>query len=101
MEEVSGANLNEFFQQWIFTEGYPSIEWDWSYENGKVMVRIEQTQNHHIFNFPLEIEIMEKGKSIISTVQVSDKKSSFEIAVDSRPTAIRLDPNVKLLFEEM
>ncbi|MBS9462043.1 M1 family metallopeptidase [Flagellimonas sp. 389] len=100
MEEASGVKLNEFFQQWIFTEGYPSIKWDWSYKNRKVVIRLEQTQNHHVFDFPLEIEILEKGKSFISTVQVNDKKSSFEMDVDSRPTTITLDPNLKLLFEE-
>ena len=100
IEEVSGENLNDFFQQWIFTKGYPEIKWSWKYTKGKVIISIEQVQKHHVFNFPLEIEIKTSEKSAISTVQLSTKKKSFEIEVNSEPTTVHLDPNAWLLFEE-
>lgn len=100
MEEVSGENLESFFQQWIFTKGYPEIKWNWSYKKGKVTLNLEQLQDHHTFQFPLEIEIQKNGKSIISSVQVNTEKSTFEIDFDSRPSFVKLDPNLWLLFEE-
>ena len=100
MEEVSGKNLSEFFQQWIFTKGYPEIKWNWTYEKGKVIVTLNQVQDHHVFKFPLEIEIKKDGKSVISKVQVNTAKLTFEIEADSKPDAIILDPNLWLLFEE-
>jgi aminopeptidase N len=100
MEEAAGQNLKSFFQQWIFTKGYPEIKWSWSYNKGEIHIVLEQVQDHQIFSFPLEIEITKNGKSTISTVQVNQKKSSFEIDIDSRPESVHLDPNFWLLFKE-
>lgn len=100
MEEVSGKNLNNFFQQWIFTKGYPEIKWDWNYTKGKVIIELSQVQDHYTFNFPLEIALEKGGKSRRTTVQVSEGESSYEIKADSKPDAIVLDPNFWLLFEE-
>ncbi len=100
LEKVSGQNLESFFQQWIFTKGYPEIKWDWSYKKGKIKIDIEQTQDYHIFSFPLEIQIQKDGKSNIVTVEMNTSKSSFEIDVDFQPDVILLDPNLWLLFEE-
>lgn len=99
MEQVSGDDLEDFFQQWIFTKGYPELQWSWTYKKGKVLVTVEQLQDHHVFDFPLEIEIEDDDKSLVSTVQVRHKTSTFEIEVDSRPASVQLDPNLWLLFE--
>lgn len=100
MEDVSGEKLNHFFQQWIFTKGYPEIKWNWSYKNGTIKLSINQTQNHHVFNFPLEIGIIKNGETRVSTIQIQAKKASFEIEIDSKPDSVILDPNTWLLFEE-
>jgi len=100
MEKVSGQNLESFFQQWIFTKGYPEIKWNWTYKKGKLILNLEQLQDHHIFSFPLEVEIIENGKSSISSVEVNTEKTTFEIEVDARPDAVLLDPNLWLLFSE-
>ena len=100
MEEVSGEDLSAFFQQWIFTKGYPEIKWDWSYKNEKVSVQLQQLQKHHIFEFPLEIGIVKDGTTTIETVRVSNTKNSFRIKTPTQPDAVVLDPNLWLLFSE-
>ena len=35
MEEVSGKDLSDFFEQWIFTKGYPELKWSWKYKKQK------------------------------------------------------------------
>ena len=100
MEEVSGKDLNLFFQQWIFTKGYPELKWDWSYKKGKITLNIIQTQKQYLFDFPLEIGLQKEGTSIIKTVQISNRKSSFKFALDSPPDSVVLDPNLWLLLQE-
>lgn len=100
MEEVSGESLEDFFQQWIFSEGYPELQWNWTYKKGRLVVRLKQLQEHHVFQFPLDIEVSGKSGSTISTVQVDDKEASFEIALPSKPTSVRLDPDLWLLYRE-
>ena len=100
MEDISGEDLNGFFQEWVFTKGYPELKWDWTYEKGKVIIKLEQLQDYHVFDFPLEVETVADGKSMISTVQINSKKASFEIEAISAPTEVHLDPNLWLLFEQ-
>lgn len=100
MEKVSGENLESFFKQWIFTKGYPEIKWNWKYKKGKIVLQLVQTQDHHIFNFPLEIGVVKDGKTTISKIQINKAKSTFEIDVDSRPDSVNFDPNLWLLFDE-
>lgn len=100
MEEVSGENLESFFKQWIFTKGYPEIKWNWKYKKGKIVLQLEQAQDHYIYNFPIEIGVIKDGKSAISKIQMNKAKSTFEIEVNSPPDKVILDPNLWLLFEE-
>lgn len=100
MEDVSGTDLKAFFEQWLYTKGYPEIKWTWNYRNGKLQIAIYQMQNHHIFQFPLEIGIVSKGKLDITTLQIDGKSKTFDIPISIKPEALVLDPESWLLFEE-
>ncbi len=100
MEEVSEKDLEAFFEQWLYTKGHPQIKWDWNYRNGKISLTIDQLQDQHIFQFPLEIGIVSKGKVDITTLQVDEKSKTFEIPTSIKPDALVLDPESWLLFEE-
>ena len=99
MEQVSGENLDDFFQQWIFTKGYPEIKWAWHYEKNKLFVDVEQVQDHHIFSFPMEIGI-DGNDAKTFTLDVSTKKVIFEIPLKEKPNNVHLDPNAWMLFQE-
>ncbi|WP_411030053.1 M1 family metallopeptidase [Spongiimicrobium sp. 3-5] len=100
MEEVSGQDLTSFFQQWIFTKGYPELQWNWNYEKGKLTLTVKQVQDHHVFQFPIDIGIVHGDNTKTETVTVSSKSKTFEILVETKPDKVMLDPNVWLLFEE-
>lgn len=99
MEEISGKNLDTFFQQWIYTKGYPEIKWGWNYEKNRLFVDIEQVQEHATFSFPLEIQIGNERERTF-TLDVVGKKTIFEIPMKEAPESLTLDPNLWLLFEE-
>ena len=47
MEAVSGEDLTEFFDDWIYKEGYPSYSVEWSQAGaGQILVTVNQTQSH-------------------------------------------------------
>lgn len=99
MEEVSGENLENFFKQWVFTKGYPELKWSWNYKNGKLNISIDQIQQYYTFQFPLEIGIIKGNQMEIETVQVDTKSKTFEIALDTKPDEVVLDPEFWLLFD--
>jgi len=101
MEEVSGRDLEAFFQQWIFTAGHPYLKKSWDQDNGKLTVELLQFQEGKPFVFPLELEIVfEGGTSFVKTIGVDATTETISIKVPKKVIEVRLDPNLKLLFVE-
>src|SRR5690554_5113348 len=52
MEITSGKDLTEFFDDWIYGEGYPSYTIKWNQQNNEeINIKISQTQSHHSVSF--------------------------------------------------
>ncbi|MBU2948708.1 M1 family metallopeptidase [Zobellia uliginosa] len=100
MEETSGEDLEEFFQQWLFTKGHPELKWDWSYAKKNLQINIEQLQKQHVFKFPIEIGVIKDGKTVIYQMDMENARKSLTIKLDYQPDDVILDPESWLLFEE-
>lgn len=101
-EKVSGKNLEQFFQQWLFTPGIPQLltSWQYSSDEKKLTVTVEQLQNKEPFIFPLDILIVsEQDRNRTETISISRKKETFTFQVNNRPGEIIADPNTSLLFQ--
>jgi aminopeptidase N len=99
-EKVSGKNLSQFFQQWLYTPGIPQLDIKWNYlpAEKKVSLSIRQLQKTP-FNFPLELVLKNAGGKLLSkTIQVSEPLDTYFLPVKERPSTIELDPNTSLLF---
>ncbi|MEM7375036.1 MAG: M1 family aminopeptidase [Bacteroidota bacterium] len=104
VEEVSGQQLDAFFQQWLYQPGFPVLETDWTYDAKKksIQLSIKQTQKGKLYQFPLDIRLdpKVKGTSIIQKLEISEKEESFSIKVPWEPYQVVLDPDTWLLFKE-
>jgi aminopeptidase N len=102
MERASGENLSAFFDQWLYRGGIPVIEGSWWWDAAAKQVRIElrQTQSGAPFQFPLEVGIQLPGaEQRIERVTVTGTTTVFNVAAENAPTAVTLDPKVRLLFD--
>lgn len=100
MEELSGEDLEQFFQQWIFRAGHPVLVTAWQQQEGKLVVEISQIQTGEPFQFPLELEIaMEDGSKEIKSVEVDSSEEVITFDIAQKVVEIVLDPGCKLLFE--
>ncbi|KPL19730.1 MAG: hypothetical protein AMJ92_01990 [candidate division Zixibacteria bacterium SM23_81] len=105
-EAESGQDMDWFFDQWIYDQGFPEYSLLWSYANqgakGYVLyVAISQIQeNAPIFNMPVELGITTTSGSILDTVTVDDAQDFFQFVLQDEPLDVQLDPNHWLLCEK-
>jgi aminopeptidase N len=94
MEQTSGQDLKQFFNQWLRTAGHPDLNVAWHYDadKGAVNISIEQKQDN-VYVFPLEISMAGQ----LHTITVNGKTATAQIAVKAKPETIVADPNVNLL----
>jgi aminopeptidase N len=103
-ENVSGVDLNYFFQQWIYGENYPrySIVWN-KYSAGSnlwnLVVNINQQTNSSpaFFTMPVDIRVSRATGDTTITVFNNAQNQTFEIAIEGEPTSIGFDLNNKIL----
>lgn len=99
-EEVSGKDLNWFFNQWYYSNGHPKLDVKYIYseEANIVSVQIDQTQEN-LFQFPLAIEVYEGGKKKRYEVWVDEKSESFSFQYLDKPDLVNVDADRILLAE--
>ncbi len=103
LEEVSGRDLNWFFNQWFFNNGHPKLDVKYSYEPVKkqITVNVQQTQGTDLyFQFPLAIDIYENGKATRHEVWADAKaNNSFSFNVTKQPDLVDFNADGVLLAE--
>ncbi len=105
-EDLSGQDLDWFFQQWIYQPGFPEFSFAWNSEVEKeagylVNISLVQQQNRApIFQMPVEIGITTGSGTVLDTVQVDEESEQIQITVQEQPIGVQLDPNEWLLCEK-
>lgn len=103
MEEASGMNLKDFFQQWLYQPGTLKYKGSWTYDKKKkeVSITLDQVQTDgSLFKMPIEVGVYLKDKQpMIKMIQVNEKSNVFKIAVDAEPEKVVLDPNNWVLMD--
>lgn len=102
MEEVSGEDLNWFFNQWFLDKGHPdlSIYYDWQDETGELVITINQNQDPTttpVYILPLAVDIYQNGKVERKKITVDKAIQSFTFNFDSKPDLVNVDAEKMLL----
>lgn len=100
LEEVSGKDLNWFFNQWYFGAGHPKLEISYDYNTLEktVTVNIIQTQAQE-FKFPFAIDVFEGAKKVRHHVFVKGKDASFTFGYKKQPSLIQVNADGVLLCD--
>ena len=102
MEEVSGKDLDAFFEQWLYKPGILKLKGNWKYNKrtSEVIISLNQMQTDgSLFEMPIEIGVdFGNRPQHIELVQINGKSNSFKIKVDKEPKNIILDPNYWVLM---
>ncbi len=102
-EEVTGRDLNWFFNQWYFGSGHPTAEIDYVYDDeaGKVTVIVKQTQKTgKIFRLPLAIDVWNGATHVRYNEWAQNAVDSFTFSYSKHPDLVNVDADKILLWSK-
>lgn len=101
LEDQSGQDLTEFFDDWYYGEGYPTYQINWSQSSDLTLqIKLEQTTSHpsvEFYEMPVPIHL--SGNEGDSTLVLNHDFSGqvFTIQVDFEVDELSFDPELWLL----
>ena len=101
-EEVTGEDLNWFFNQWYLASGHPILNVEQQYEDSVLQISVSQMQDiskSPTYNLPLYIDIWSEGETSRFFVEVDDVSQVFEFTFPQKPDLVLFDASQSLVGE--
>ncbi|CAG0950235.1 aminopeptidase N [Phycisphaerales bacterium] len=104
-EQVSGLSLEQFFSQWVFRPGVPSLDvtTSWDESSHTLTFLVNQTQNINAdnpafeFDLPVVIDAGSTAPAVREAIQIVSKSTQATITLPNRPSWIAIDPDLSVL----
>lgn len=100
-EEVTGKDMNIFFNQWFLTKGYPRLTVKYAYDkkNKTAIVNVTQTQKskYPVYNLPVTIDLYYKDKTVRKKVVIDKRLSELKFYTPEKPLLINFDATNSIL----
>jgi len=101
-EEVTGRDLNWFFNQWYYNNGHPKVVIDYLYDDkagiGKVI--FQQKDKEKIFRLPIAIDVYENDKKVRHSFTINNATDTFTFAYKTRPQLVNADAEKITLWQK-
>ncbi|MEO6232131.1 MAG: M1 family metallopeptidase [Ferruginibacter sp.] len=102
-EEVTGEDMNWFWNQWYYGSGNPKVDISYSYDATakKMFVYLKQTQaGDKIFKLPMAIDIYNGKDKVRYKVWAENKADTFAFASSTEPSLVNVDADKVLLWQK-
>ena len=97
LNETSGMDFTDFFNQWYFGEGYPTYSIEWSQNDSEMFMEITQTTSAPtvtpLFKMKMGYRLLfYDGTDTIIYLQQTDNLNNFSIPISKQIGLIQIDP---------
>ena len=104
-EEITGEDLNWFFNQWWFEKGHPvlDITHNFNEKNKTIELAVRQTQPSNeapTFRIVTKVDIYVNGKKETKVIDINDRNMSFYFPSSTAPQLINFDADKVLICEK-
>lgn len=105
-EEITGMDLNWFFNQWFLASGHPILSIKNSYNDTQkeLVITIEQNQDLSempLYRLPMAVDIYSNGKVERKEIILDKQSQSFVFSALNAPDLINVDAEKYLLSEKI
>ncbi len=102
MESASGEDLNEFFNDWIYDQGYPSYAIIWYQpQANQLKITVNQSQSHFSVNYfeaSLPVRVKGVGGEILDLILKNTfDGEEFTETINFEISAVEIDPEIHLI----
>jgi aminopeptidase N len=97
-EQVTGQDLQWFFNQWFLQAGHPKIRVKKEFSNGVLKLHTEQVNDsNRVFRLPLKIAVWSQGKRQVYLIDITQKQQVFQFKLTQAPDLVVFDAEQQLL----
>jgi aminopeptidase N len=104
-EDVTGKDLNWFWNQWYYGSGHPKLKISYNYDipgiPGTTEMIVEQTQKSgKVFTLPVAVDVYSNGKPERYSIWMKNARDTFYFKTPVKPELINFDADKILLAEK-
>jgi aminopeptidase N len=103
METVSNMSLYDYFQQWLYGEGYPVYSAEYYSDGTNIYLKVTHVTSSPVtpvFKTPLEIKCLSVSGDTTIRVNINQNTNTFIIPCSKIINGLEFDPNNWLLNKE-
>lgn len=107
-EEVTGEDLNWFFNQWFLAKGHPELGVFWTYydeteypdEKDRLTITIEQKQDLEttpLYKLPMYVDVYHGKQKMRHQIILEEQLQTFALPCNGKPDLVNIDAEKMLL----
>jgi aminopeptidase N len=100
---VNGINLDTFFNQWMYKEGFPTYTITWNQADTNVFIKISQNtsvpSSVSYFSLPVEMKLTSATGSTVVRLNNDQQDQVFTLSWNQPITSLVVDPKYWLVYD--